>query len=202
MFIISGLLSLAIIALYVRALQYLLPPLVKREKTRIAWIIAGIYITFNILYFSNIIPPLPLALKDGGVYHSILHNADGTYTLTEEPVEWWNIFERYSTTFHAQSGEVAVVWSAVFAPSGLSTVILHEWQRYDDATHSWLTTNTERFPIIGGRDGGYRGYSIKAGITPGPWRVNVITQYGQLIGRISFTVVATASSTPLIQITD
>src|SRR5438046_3026621 len=58
-------------------------------------------------------------------------------------------------------GERVYVFSAIFAPSGLSTIIFHEWQHYDENTKDWVTTNTEQFPIIGGRDGGYRGYSFK-----------------------------------------
>lgn len=192
MFVVSGLVSVACIALFMRLIKLFMPEIVRRDRTRIARIVAIIYLTFNALYFSNAIPPLPLALKEAGVYHSV-QRIGSTYVLTAEPLAWWNILERYNTTFHQAPGENAVVWSAVFAPSGLSTVILHEWQRYDDAARTWETTNTEKFPITGGRDGGYRGYSIKGALKPGRWRVNVVTEYGQVIGRVSFTVVATSS---------
>lgn len=191
MFVISGVVSLIVIALFVRLLGFLMPELVKREQTAIARSIAIIFVVFNVLYFSNAIPPLPLALKDAGVFHSIARHADGTYSLTEEPREWWDILERYNTTFHQAPGDTTVAWSAIFAPSGLSTVIFHQWQHYDESD-SWTTMNTEQFPILGGRDGGYRGYSVKEDLAPGKWRVNVITQYGQIIGRISFTVVDVA----------
>ena len=200
-FVVSGLTSVALIVLYIRALRFLMPELVKRERTRLARSIAVIFVAFNVLYFSNAIPPLPLALKDAGVYHSIVKSGSA-YTLMGEPLPWYESFFPYNTAFHRAPGEGAVVWSAVFAPSGLTTVILHEWQRYDEATRTWITTNIEQFPIAGGRDGGYRGYSIKADLTPGPWRVNVITRYGQLIGRISFAVVDVAVPVPLVQSTN
>lgn len=192
-FVVSGLVSLVWITLFMRFIKFLMPEIVRRDRTRIARSIAVIYVVFNVLYFSNAIPPLPLALKDAGVYHSVKKVSTGVYALTAEPLEWWDILERYNTTLHLTPGEDAVVWTAVFAPSGLSTVILHEWQQYDDASRSWKTTNTEKFPITGGRDGGYRGYSIKTAPVPGKWRVNVITEYGQVIGRVNFTVVATSS---------
>lgn len=197
MFVFSGLLSIAFITLFLRGLMWLMPEVVKKDRTRLARSIAIIFIVFNALYFSNAIPPLPLALKDAGVFHAIVRHADGTYVLEGEPVAWWNILERYNTTFHQLPGEEAVVWSAIFAPSGLSTVVLHEWQHYDATTGAWITTNTEQFPIHGGRDGGYRGYSIKAGLEEGKWRVNVITRYGQIIGRISFKAVNVAAPPPL-----
>ena len=197
MFLASGLASLGVIALFLSLLYWLTPEIVRRERTRVARAIAIIFVAFNILYFTNAIPPLPLALKDAGVYHDVVRELDGSYTLLAESVPWYEAYLRYNTLFHYASGDNAYAYSAVFAPSGLSTVILHEWQRYDAQDGQWKTTDTLRFPIVGGRDGGYRGYSIKTGIAPGKWRVNVITQYGQLIGRISFTAVDAPAETPL-----
>ena len=196
-FFASGLMSLVVIAFFLSILYRLVPETVLQERTRIARSIAVIFVVFNILYFTNAIPPLPLALKDAGVYHGVTRLSDGSYRLLAEPVPWYEAYLRYNTLFHRAAGTNVYAYSAIFAPTGLSTIILHEWQRYDEALEGWVTTNTEQFPILGGRDGGYRGYSIKAGIASGEWRVNVITQYGQLIGRISFTVVDTPAVTPL-----
>lgn len=189
MFVFSGLTSLAIIALFLRFIGYLMPELLRRERTRIARIIAAIFIIFNVLFFSNAIPPLPLALKAAGVYHSVERTQDGVFHLGAESESWYWDYLPHTRVFHHTPGGITYAYSAVFAPSGISTVILHEWQRYDAATGEWLTSATVRYPIIGGRDGGYRGYSFIKDISGGKWRVNVITQYGQLIGRISFTVV-------------
>ena len=200
MFLLSGAASLAAIALLLRGVGFFMPELLRTERTRVARIIAVIFVIFNILYFANIIPPLPLALKDAGIYHGVTRMTDGNYLLLEEPVPWYEVYLRYNTAFHHSPGENAYVYSAIFAPSGLSTTVLHEWQRYDEADRQWVTTNTVRYPIVGGRDGGYRGYSYKTNISPGKWRVNVITQYGQSIGRISFTVVDVAEPVHVIEI--
>lgn len=202
MFVFSGAVSLGVITLFLMMLKLLVPEIVKREQTTVARTIAAAFIVFNVLYFAGAIPPLPLALKNAGVYHSIVRNSGGDYTLSGEPLPWYESFLPYNTTLHVMPGESAYVYSAVFAPSGLSTVILHQWQRYDEALKAWVTTDTLRFSINGGRDGGYRGYSIKTGITPGAWRVNVITQYGQLIGQISFTVVNVSTQPVLLQTTN
>jgi hypothetical protein len=45
-------------------------------------------------------------------------------------------------------------------------------------------------PVRGGRGGGYRTYSVKTGLTPGAWRVNVETPTGALLGRLRFNVVS------------
>ncbi len=199
MFLISGLMSLGIVALLLMLLARLIPEVVLSARTTVARAIAVIFLTFNVLYFTGAIPPLPLALKDAGVYHQIGRQEDGSYKLTFEPVPWYDFLHRYNTTYHALPGESVYALSSIFAPSGLSTVILHEWQHYDDVSRKWQTTNTVAFPISGGRDGGYRGYSIKYAPTPGAWRVNVITKYGQLIGRISFSVETASSSAELAE---
>jgi hypothetical protein len=187
MFLLSGTSALLVVTLFLLGLFRLMPEL-KEKQVRVARAIAVIYVLFNVLYFTGAIPPLPLALKDAGIYHGVARQADGSYAVIEEPVPWYEAFLRYNTTYHVSPGESAYAYSAVFAPSGLSVTIRHEWQRYDETAKQWKTTDVIVFPINGGRDGGYRGYSIKSNITPGEWRVNVITQYGQLIGQITFSV--------------
>jgi hypothetical protein len=201
MFIISGVVSLAVITLFARALRAFMPELVKRERIRATRSIAAVFLAFNALYFLGFIPPLPLALKDAGVYHAVTRQADGAYLLDGEATPWWDIIFPYDPTFHRTTGETVYVWSAIFAPSGLSTSVSHEWQRFNESSKQWVTTGTYDFPINGGRDGGYRGYSNKTDVSAGAWRVNVKTQYGQLIGRISFTVVDVSTSTPLVEAT-
>jgi len=196
MFVLSGIVSLALIALFLRFIQYLMPELVARERTKLARIIAVIFVIFNILYFSNAIPPLPLALKEIGVYHNVVSTGTGGFRLTDELRPWYQGYLPLRPVFHRTPGQTAYVFAAVFAPSGLATDILHEWQRYDEKTEEWITAASVRYPILGGRDGGYRGYSFFKNIPPGIWRVNVVTQYGQLIGRVSFTVEDVATAVP------
>ena len=194
MFLISGGLSLILITFFLIALYRLVPEIVKKNRTRVARAIAIIYVVFNALYFTNLIPPLPLAIKDAGVYHSVIHESDGTYQLTGEVLPWYEAYLNYSVVYHQNDGEPVYVYTAIFAPNNLSTTIKYEWQQYDEGSRAWVTTDTLSFPILGGRDAGYEGYTVKDNVTPGDWRVNVITSYGQLIGRVSFTDVAVSSA--------
>jgi hypothetical protein len=201
MFFAAGVASVAIIALFIFLLAQLAPQRFRESRTHAFASVGVIFIVFNMLYFSNAIPPLPLALKDAGVYHSVVHEPDGTYQLEGEAVPWYLSFLRYNTVFHQGADGRVYVYASVFAPSGLSTEVLHQWQYYNSASKQWVTTDTISYPISGGRDGGYQGYSYKGYLAPGPWRVNVITQYGQLIGRISFTIVNASSTPPLVTTT-
>ena len=70
----------------------------------------------------------------------------------------------------------------------MNTRIYHIWQLYDNRKEKWITTDKVNYPIIGGRDGGYRGYTYKRNIQTGDWRINVETENEKLLGRISFEI--------------
>lgn len=199
MFIGSGLVSLIVISTFLFVLSYVVPGLVRNERAAYTRSIASIFIVFNILYFTNAIPPLPLALKEGGVYHEVERVLD-EYRLLAEPVEWYEAYLRYNTAFHRAGDESVYVYASIFAPSGLSTAVSHEWQRYDEAMREWITLQVVPYSIVGGRDEGYRGYSVFRGPPEGQWRVNVLTEHGQLIGRVSFMVVNVAEPVPLLSV--
>jgi len=186
-FLLGGFLSLVAMSLMFRFTVYLVPAMLS-ERGKLARVIGSVFLLFNILYFTNAIPPLPLALKESGVYHSVDKTGDD-YLLTGEPKHWYEAYLSYNSVFHRYPGESVFVFSSVFAPTRLATTILHEWEYYDENTSSWVRSGTFGFPITGGRDGGYRGYSIRENAEPGKWRVNVKTGGGLIIGRISFTVV-------------
>ncbi|MBI5456271.1 DUF2914 domain-containing protein [Candidatus Kaiserbacteria bacterium] len=185
MFVVSGATSIGVIALYLYIYSRYLPALVRETRTATARVVAGIFFSITILYFLGAIPPLPLALRDVGVLHSIKKVGD-TYAVTYEPLSWYQLYFRYNQVFHHAPSEAVYVYTAIFAPAGISTDITHEWQRYDVAAQEWKTKSVVTFPINGGREGGYRGYSRKADVESGEWRVNVLTNYGQLIGRVVF----------------
>ncbi|MBI4079937.1 DUF2914 domain-containing protein [Candidatus Kaiserbacteria bacterium] len=199
MFIASGTASLIAIAAFLFLQSYLVPELVRRELTATARSIAAIFVVFNVLYFTNAIPPLPLALKEGGVYHQV-ERIDSDYRLLAEPTPWYESYLRYNTVFHRTGRESVYVYTAIFAPTGLSTAVSHEWQRYDETEGKWATVQIVPYPIVGGREEGYRGYSLYTGASEGRWRVNVVTEHGQLIGRVSFTVVNVPQAVPFLAV--
>ncbi len=199
MFVGSGIAAFLVVAIFARTMRIFMPELVRRERARTARAIVVIFVVFNALYFSGFFPPLPLALKSAGVYHSAeLSGAD--FHLAAEQESWYSSLFSYDTAFHTAAGGTAYVFSAVFAPEGLSTTVVHEWQRFDAASGGWTTVSTIPFPILGGRDGGYRGFTFNSHLTPGKWRVNIKTGFGQLIGRVNFTVDNTPGTYPLTDV--
>lgn len=187
-FLLSGLASIAFIFLFVFILW-----LVSREKlkaTRGLFIksISCIYLLFNIFYFANIIPPIPLSLKESGIYHDVAR-LDGNYTVQSESSQWPGFFGNFNQVFHWKPGEPVYCYSAVFAPIKINTEILHRWSHFNEEKKEWEEKSRLGFPIIGGRDGGYRGYSVKFQVEPGKWRVDVITGQGKVLGRMKFKII-------------
>src|SRR5262249_33726629 len=104
MFAGSGALALFLMALLL-ALLFQLVPSTKELRRHSLVAIGCIYLAFNILYFTNAIPPLPLSLKSAGVYHSLTKDADGSYTLEGEALPWYERFLNYAPVFHKAPGE-------------------------------------------------------------------------------------------------
>lgn len=198
MFFVSGAVSLVVMSVLLTGLARIIPITFARERTAIARSIAGVYIIFTILYLSNAIPPLPLALKDAGIYHHVSRDG-GTYLLTAEIAPWYAPYLPFDQRVHVRAGEDLYAYTAVFAPTGLSTRILHEWQ-YNDPQGGWKTRSVVGFVISGGADKGFRGYSIKNAPEAGEWRVNVLTPSHKIIGRLNFRVFETpqAASTTVL----
>lgn len=193
-FFVSGAIALLLILGFFMILRKVSRRDFEHESRRLLYVVGGIYLVVNFLYFTHLIPPLPLALKDSGVYHSIYKDSDGNYVGTYEDIGWKAHVQIYDD-FHIQPGYPIYVYSAIFSPAEFKFDVIHEWQHLDEENMRWDTTNLIHLPINGGREGGFRTYSLMTDLTPGKWRVNVETSSGALIGRIGFTIVP-ANTTP------
>ncbi len=187
-FILSGLVSLVLFSLALRAITFVAKDEAEKSKHSLWAIVMIIVVTFNVLYFNNMIPPIPLSLKEIGIYHGISRTRAGEYQLTFENPPWYAFGKRTSAVFHAEGGEPAYAFSSVFAPARLDTTVVHRWSYFEEKGKQWVSVSVVGFPISGGRNEGYRGYSVKESIFAGKWRVDVETLRGQIIGRFNFTV--------------
>lgn len=199
-FLLSGVVSLVIIVLFLWALGVYKKSQFRDTRLRVALLVFGIYAVITLFYFLNLIPPLPLALKDAGVYHSIVRDSAGSYAAQAEDIGWWGYFVP-SHTFHAAPGDTVYAYTAVFSPAAFNTDIVHEWQYYDEAKKTWITVTRTSLLTTGGREGGFRTYSYKKDLAPGSWRVNVETVDGKVIGRLRFNIVAVDEEYPTTTIT-
>lgn len=195
-FLISGFISLIFILIFVLILFYFIKDNLKESKKLIFFLILGIFSLINFLYFTNLIPPIPLSLKDAGVYYSVDRNKEGNYVVVREDTDWKKYFKSY-TDFKRINNSPVYVYSSIFSPNDLDLNIIHEWQYYDEIKKEWVTNMSIKLDVIGGRDGGFRTYSKRLNVFDGKWKVNIKTEQGQVIGHLRFNLLS-SDVTPIL----
>jgi hypothetical protein len=189
MFLLGAGLSLLIV-LRVTDLVYAgLPGRSRRDVALTAAPAAAVLALLVGFYFLHWIPPVPLSLKAGGIYHKV-ERAGGAFQVSFEEGAWYQFWKRSDNPFRGAGP--AHCFTAVFAPVALKTTVVHHWQHRQEGKPdaAFVTTDRIPLPIAGGREGGYRGVTAKGRLEPGDWRVDVETGEGRIIGRIVFRVEA------------
>ncbi len=145
--------------------------------------ILGIFIVF---YSLGWIPPVPLSVKEQGIYH-LVEKKNGEYLLSTEKI-WWKFWQSGDQEFKAQPGDKIYFYLQIYSPARFSDQIYIHWS-FKNSKNQWESSDRIPINIVGGRKEGYRGYAIKANYQPGPWRVQVETAHGQEISRLHFDVI-------------
>jgi len=190
-FLLGVAISIAVVLRVIHLTYHNLPDQPQRSRVYTSIPAVGIITLFTCFYFLNWIPPVPLSLKFAGMYH-LVEKVDGDFRLTYDPGRWYEFFKESDDSFTA--GEPAYCFTAVFAPVNLGKTIYHHWQYRplpeDKTTPPQPFSTTDRIPITisGGREAGYRSYTMKQKVDSGDWLVNVETDDGKLIGTVSFQV--------------
>ena len=140
-----------------------------------------------LLHAFNLIPPVPLVKKQMLIAHELRKEGTSYVVRVESP--GWRIWRTSSPAFHRRNAEPVYCFTSVFIPNGIGTTIRHRWE-HRNQDGDWTTMDVRPFPIAGGRQGGYRGYTLKQNLIPGRWRVTAESESGATIGFVDFDVVA------------
>jgi hypothetical protein len=187
-FLESGVIAICVFALFTMLLRAIARERFLGDVWRIRAGALTVLVLMNVFYFTNVLPPLPLSATAAGIYHNVSH-VPGAYLGVEEVNQPWQVrYLGFAPTLHVVTGESIYAYSSVFAPTALTTSVVHVWQWYDPTQKAWVTRASIAYPIVGGRDGGYRGYSLLPIREAGKWRVNVETSDGRVIAELPFTV--------------
>lgn len=187
-FAISIGVSVGVSLLYLFLLQYTSES-ASYEAPRTYALALGIPMFIGMLYFLNIIPAVPLSLKDAGVYHSIIHTDRSEFLAEKE--DDIRIFKKYRTSLYhiVDDSDGVYFFSNIDTPAKLTAPVSHEWEYYNATANKWILYTKISFDIQGGRDAGYRAFSYKENITEGLWRVTVKIGGNRIIGRKKFQVI-------------
>ncbi len=185
-FLLSGLLSVGLFLSFLKLLTKYSSEL-KLKQNIITIIAIIIFVFINLLYFTNIIPPIPLSVRDSGVYYSV-ERTGSKYKVIEEK-DSWTEYLSFENQVGITDNSIIYVYTSIFAPAELREKIVHEWYYYDDSKQKWINRDKLDFYILGGKQGGYRGYSLKRNVEQGDWKVEVKTQSGKVLDIIEFELV-------------
>jgi hypothetical protein len=140
---------------------------------------------FLAFYAIGLIPPVPIAARAMGVYHLVERQGDAYLLHHERPR--WKFWLTGDQDFVARPGDRIYVFVAIFSPARFADTVFVRWRTLD-AAGQWQESDRIPIAIVGGRSGGFRGYTSKENYSEGAWRVDVETADGRQIGRINFTV--------------
>jgi len=149
----------------------------------------GVQTALVLLFVGHLVPPVPLFLRDIGIYHGVTRNPkEATYTLSHHPFAWWRFWAKDEQEFFARPGDKIYCFVHVFAPRNFHDEVRLRWAHKDPGA-KWASSDAVPLQVTGGKDEGYAGYSYKQNWRPGDWLVSVETRDGREIGRRTFTVV-------------
>lgn len=139
------------------------------------------------LYFGSVIPAVPLTLAEANIYTHVSRNpATGEYTFGQMAEKSINPFKERIATY--EPGKILFFFTRIKAPIELRAKVTHVWEYYDEAKGKWLETQRISYQISGGREGGYRGYTVKDNMKQGLWRITVLVDDKRSIGSIKLRV--------------
>jgi hypothetical protein len=196
-FIGSGVLAVLGFSFFLQVLELAGRERYRQSRWKIIGGVVAILAVMNMFYFARVLPPLPLAAADTGIYYNVQHKGNA-YIATGEAQPWYVKVGFSSPVMRVTADQPLYLYAAVFAPIKLATRVSHVWQWYDPVRKHWETQSIVSFAINGGREGGYRAYSIKRKPKAGEWRVNVESIDHRLIARVKFLVEQVAAPVPTV----
>jgi hypothetical protein len=186
----SGLLALIVVAGVMRLLRYVIPHYLELQKRFITFSVFGAFAVFQGMYWSNIIPPIPLSLIELSVAHTVNRDpATGIYTISYERTPWWDLASWWRPTLHIGNTSTAACFASVYAPARMTTDIFHYWEKYNETAKRWEKRFEVPYPISGtAGERGYRGFSKTENASAGLWRCSIKTGRGQVLGHRAFYI--------------
>lgn len=148
--------------------------------------VVTVVIIFTTFFFLGLIPPVPLSVKEQGVYHK-LEKRDSHYYLYAEMDDnsFWNFGK---TTFHAEPNDKIYFYSQIFSPGRISDKVIVHWFRKNNMG-DWENMDQVPVAVKGGREEGFRAFTFKSNFDAGEWKILVETSSGAEISRLYFDVV-------------
>lgn len=183
-FCFSAISTLAVLLVQLRFLRNLVPEPGVLFHAIFAPVVI-VVIIFSSFFFLGWIPPVPLSVKEQGIYHYLVKR-DSHYYLYAEMNEnsFWNFGK---STFHAEPDDKIYFYSQIFSPARISDKMIVHWFKKNDVG-IWESMDKVPVAIKGGREEGFRAFTFKSNYEAGEWKILVETSSGVEISRLYFNV--------------
>jgi hypothetical protein len=152
--------------------------------------LVAVFVGIPALIFFDVIPPLPLIMRGGEVVHSITKTEGYNYILTSEKIPAYRMLGipfLFPSYLIEEGGEIAF-FTSVYTPNSISTNINHVWKIYDPDTRTFTERSKIPLRVAGGRENGFRTYSIITNPEAGLWSVSAELNTGQVLGHRKFFI--------------
>jgi len=198
-FVLCGVVALIYMYGLVKILAWVIPRYLMIHMRYIVFSLLSAFAFLNLLYFTNVIPPIPLSLQEISIVQGVVKFSNpSSYELTYEPIPWWRLDQQVWPVVHPTDTHSIACFTNVYAPVLIKTDIVHVWE-YKDSTGAWKEQFRLAYPISGEARSGYRGYTETTVNRDGLWRCTVETTRGQIIGRQQFWIDSTKKPNTLLK---
>lgn len=155
-----------------------------RQAVLPALIVQGL---FALLYALRIAPPVPLAVKEMGIYHNVEKvPGEATWLLSyDRPM--WKFWQKGDTDFRERPSDKVWCFARIFAPKGFLDTVSLVWF-YHHPTRGWTRVYGLPLKLV---QSGERGFAVDGYLTqpqPGDWRVEIQSVDERTVGQLHFTV--------------
>lgn len=152
-----------------------------------------VQLAFTVAYAFRIAPPVPLAVKEMGIYHDVQREPDGR-RLVHAPATW-RFWRKGDQEFLERPGDRVYCFARVFAPRRFKDRIDAVWF-HKDPERGWKQVHRLPLTVAASSE---RGFATEAYLTSpaeGTWRVELQTEDGYTVGQLGFEVILDPSTEP------
>ncbi|MFH2130324.1 MAG: DUF2914 domain-containing protein [bacterium] len=147
----------------------------------------GVVFLLVVLYWFQLIPPVPLVLKESYICKDFSSEND-IYRCRIEKQDFWQTVGINEEVIHFEEGQKIYNLSAIFAPTRIAVNLEQRWWFWDEGKHLWLSKGVINLPMVGGRKQGWRTFSyIQTAVRQGRWKVETALKNGAILADYYFT---------------
>lgn len=153
----------------------------------------GVQLAFVLVYALRIAPPVPLAIKEIGIYHDVHREPDGWRLFHQE--KSWKFWQKGDQDFRERPGDKVYCFARIFAPRHFHDAIHMVWY-HRDIDKGWQQIYRKPLSVSASSEAGFATDGYLTHPAAGDWRVEIQSDDGRTMGLLRFHVEEDVSTAP------